>query len=83
MNESQAPPLSAYAKLEALEWLIGTWQDKSGNPTVQAKINWAGDKNFLVRTIDVQGNETTTDGWEIIGWDPVRQQISLKPSLYS
>jgi len=34
-----------------------------------------GRQNFLVRTIHVQGNETTTDGWEIIGWDPVRQQI--------
>ena len=75
MNEREAPPLSAYAKLAALEWLVGTWQDKSGNQTVQSKINWAGDKNFLVRTIDVQGNETTTDGWEIIGWDPTRQQI--------
>ena len=75
MNEREAPPLNAYAKLAALEWLVGTWQDKSGNQTVQSKINWAGDKNFLVRTIDVQGNETTTDGWEIIGWDPVRQQI--------
>ena len=75
MNEREAPPLNAYAKLASLEWLVGTWQDKSGNQTVQSKINWAGDKNFLVRTIDVQGNETTTDGWEIIGWDPVRQQI--------
>jgi len=75
MNEREAPPLSAYAQLEALEWLVGTWQDKIGNQTVQSKFNWAGDKNFLVRTINVQGNETSTDGWEIIGWDPVRQQI--------
>ena len=75
MNEREAPPLSAYSKLAALEWMVGTWQDKSGDQTVQAKINWAGDKNFLVRTINVQGNETSTDGWEIIGWDPVRQQI--------
>jgi uncharacterized protein (TIGR02246 family) len=75
LNEREAPPLSAYSKLAALEWLVGTWQDKSGDQIVQAKINWAGDKNFLVRTIDVQGNQTTTDGWEIIAWDPVRQQI--------
>ena len=75
MNEREAPPLSAYSKLAALEWLVGTWQDKSGDQTVQGKINWAGDKNFLVRTIHVQGNQTTTDGWEIIGWDPVQQQI--------
>ena len=75
MNEREAPPQSAYSKLEALDWLLGTWQDKSGDQTVQSKINWAGDKNFLVRTINLQGNQTSTDGWEIIGWDPVRQQI--------
>jgi uncharacterized protein (TIGR02246 family) len=75
MNEREAPPQSAYSKLEALDWLVGTWQDKSGDQTVQHKINWAGDKNFLVRTINLQGNQTSTDGWEIIGWDPVRQQI--------
>jgi hypothetical protein len=55
--------------------LAGTWQDKSGDQTVQSKINWAGDKNFLVRTINVKGDQSATDGWEIIGWDPVRQQI--------
>jgi uncharacterized protein (TIGR02246 family) len=75
MNEREAPPLSAYSQLAALEWLVGTWQDKSGNQTVQSKFNWAGDKNFLVRTINVQGDQSTTDGWEIIGWDPVQQQI--------
>jgi uncharacterized protein (TIGR02246 family) len=62
INEREAPPLSAYSKLEALEWLIGTWQDKSEGQTVQAKINWAGDKNFLVRTINVQGNQNH-DRW--------------------
>jgi uncharacterized protein (TIGR02246 family) len=75
INERRAPPPTAYAKLEVLEWLVGTWQDKSRGQTVQAKFNWAGDKNFLVRTINVQGDQSTTDGWEIIGWDPVQQQI--------
>ena len=76
LNEREAPPPSAYSKLEALEWMLGTWQDKSGGQTVHAKFNWAGDKNFLVRTINVQGgDQSITDGWEIIGWDPVRQQI--------
>src|SRR6516162_9309636 len=62
LNEREAPPLSAYSKLAALEWLVGTWQDKTENQTVQAKINWAGDKNFLVRTINVQGNQNH-DRW--------------------
>ena len=75
LTETEAPPPSASSRLEVLGWLVGTWEDKGGDQTVQTKINWAGDKNFLVRTIHVQGNQTTTDGWEIIGWDPVQQQI--------
>jgi hypothetical protein len=43
---------------------------------VQTKVDWAGDKNFLVRRFNVKGREQDeTDGWEIIGWDPERQQI--------
>jgi uncharacterized protein (TIGR02246 family) len=75
LNEREAPAPSAYSRLAALEWIVGTWQDTGGGQKVQAKITWAGDKNFLVRTINQQGNESFTDGWEIIGWDPVRQQI--------
>jgi uncharacterized protein (TIGR02246 family) len=75
LNERQAAPPSAYSKLQVLEWLAGTWQNKSGDQTVQSKINWAGDKSFLVRTIDVKGDQIATDGWEIIGWDPLRKQI--------
>jgi len=48
-------------------------QERKSNRPVQNQLG--GRQNFLVRTIHVQGNETTTDGWEIIGWDPVRQQI--------
>ena len=75
LNEREAPAPSAYSKLQALEWLAGTWQDKSGDQTVESKIKWAGDRNFLVRTINVKGDQAATDGWEIIGWDPLRQKI--------
>jgi hypothetical protein len=76
LTETEAPPPSAYSRLQVFEWLVGTWQDRSGDQTVQTKVNWAGDKNFLVRTFKVKGVEQPeTDGWEIIGWDPDRQQI--------
>jgi uncharacterized protein (TIGR02246 family) len=75
LTETEAPPPNAYSQLAVLEWLVGTWQDKSGDQTVETKINWAGDKNFLVRTFKLKGAESETDGWEIIGWDPIRQQI--------
>jgi uncharacterized protein (TIGR02246 family) len=76
LTETEAPPPSAYSRLDVLGWLVGTWEDKSEDQTVQQKINWAGDKNFLVRTYKVKGaDQSETDGWEIIGWDPIRQQI--------
>jgi uncharacterized protein (TIGR02246 family) len=76
LTEREAPPPSAYAQLQALGWLVGTWEDKTGDQTIQAKVSWAGDKNFLVRTFKVKGSDQSeTDGWEIIGWDPDRQQI--------
>ena len=75
LNEREAAPPNAYSQLAVLEWLVGTWQDKGGDQTVETKINWAGDKNFLVRTFKLKGADSETDGWEIIGWDPIKQQI--------
>jgi len=76
LTETEAPAPSASSQLAALEWLLGTWQDKSEDQTVETKVSWAGDKNFLVRTFKLKGaDQSETDGWEIIGWDPVRQQI--------
>jgi len=76
LTETEAPPPSAYSQLQALEWLVGNWEDKAGDQTVDAKVNWAGDKNFLTRTFKVKGSDQNeTDGWEIIGWDPDRHQI--------
>jgi hypothetical protein len=50
LTETLAPAPSAYSQLQALEWLVGNWKDKAGDQTIQTKVNWAGDKNFLVRT---------------------------------
>jgi len=76
LTETEAPPASASSRLEVLGWLVGTWQDKSEDQTVEQKVNWAGDKNFLVRTFKIKGtDQSETDGWEIIGWDPIGRQI--------
>jgi uncharacterized protein (TIGR02246 family) len=76
LTETDAPGPSASSQLQALDWLVGSWEDKSGDQVVQTKTVWAGDKNFLVRTFKVKGaDQSETDGWEIIGWDPIRQQI--------
>ena len=76
LRETSAPAPSAYSQLQALEWLVGAWKDKVGDQTIQTKIDWAASKNFLTRTFKVEGGEQDEiDGWEIIGWDPDRQQI--------
>jgi uncharacterized protein (TIGR02246 family) len=76
LTETDAPAPNAYSRLQELEWLVGNWENKAGDLTVETKIEWAGDKNFLTRKFQVKGSDQEeTDGWEIIGWDPARQQI--------
>ena len=74
LTETAALAPTASTQLDALKWLIGNWENKDADQTVESKVEWAGDKNFLVRTFKVRG-EAETDGWEIVGWDPDRQQI--------
>src|SRR5271166_1064939 len=75
LTQTAAPAPSASSQLEALKWLIGNWENKDADQTVETKVEWAGDKNFLVRTFKLKDEEGETDGWEIVGWDPDRQEI--------
>ncbi|MBV9104562.1 MAG: SgcJ/EcaC family oxidoreductase [Verrucomicrobia bacterium] len=76
LTETAAPAPSADSQLKPLQWLIGSWENKEADQTVETKVEWAGDKNFLVRTFKLKGaEEGETDGWEIVGWDPDRRQI--------
>jgi uncharacterized protein (TIGR02246 family) len=75
VTETAAPAPSASSQLQSLKWLIGNWENKDADQTVETKVDWAGDNNFLVRTFKLKGEEGETDGWEIVGWDSDRQQI--------
>ena len=76
LTETATPAPNASSQLEALKWLIGNWENNDAAQTVETKVEWAGDKNFLVRTFKLKGaEESETDGWEIVGWDPDRRQI--------
>jgi len=51
---------------------IGRMQTKGDNLTVRSKYVWARGGNFLTRNVTVKrGAETTLEGWQIIGWDPI------------
>lgn len=76
--ETPLPSVSAHEHLGDLEWLIGDWEDtdKTDNTTVRSQNTWARGGNFITRNITVKrGAETTLEGWQIIGWDPIRERI--------
>jgi len=75
LTETAAQAPSASSQLEALKWLVGNWENKDADQTVETKVEWAGDKNFLVRRFKLKDEQGETEGWEIVGWDPDREQI--------
>ena len=76
--ETPLPTVSAHEHLEDLEWLIGDWEDtdKTDGVTVHSQNVWARGGNFITRNITVKkGTETTLEGWQVIGWDPIKERI--------
>ena len=69
---------SPHDQLSELAWLIGDWDeaDKSDNLSVRSQYIWARGGNFITRNVTVKrGDETTLEGWQVIGWDPVEHCI--------
>lgn len=65
-------------RLEELSWLVGEWEeaDKDNDLTVRSQYVWARGGNFLTRNVTVKrAGETTLEGWQVIGWDPVGERI--------
>ena len=72
--ETPQPDLTAHDQLSELGWLVGDWEDadKGDNLSVRSQYSWARGGNFLTRNVTVKrGAETTLEGWQIIGWDPI------------
>ena len=72
--ETPQPSLTAHDRLSELAWLVGDWKDadKGDNLTVRSQYSWARGGNFLTRNVTVKrGAETTLEGWQIVGWDPI------------
>jgi uncharacterized protein (TIGR02246 family) len=76
--ETARPDLTAHDQLSELGWLVGEWEDtdKGDDLTVHSQYSWARRGNFLTRNVTVKrGAETTLEGWQIIGWDPIESCI--------
>ena len=72
--ETPQPDVTAHDHLSELGWLVGDWEDadKGDNLIVRSQYSWARGGSFLTRNVTVKrGADTTLEGWQIIGWDPI------------
>ena len=76
LTETVLPPQTSAEHLAELEWLVGSWAEKDGETSVESSFQWARGGNFLTRNVTVKtGDETTLEGWQVIGWDESKEQI--------
>jgi uncharacterized protein (TIGR02246 family) len=76
--ESPKPTMTPHEQLAELAWLIGKWEetDEADDLSVDSEFLWARSGNFITRNVTVKrGGETTLEGWQIIGWDPIEERI--------
>jgi uncharacterized protein (TIGR02246 family) len=63
-------PSLAYPQLQALEWLVGEWQDATDNIDVHVVVRWDLNKSFLLMQYEVKRpGEDPTQVTQRIGWD--------------
>ena len=75
-EEVEAPPPSHYEHLKELEWLVGSWVDADDQATIQTKVEWTKNRNFLRRSFAVvTRDQIEMSGMQIIGWDPAEKKI--------
>lgn len=76
--ESPKPAMTPHEQLAELAWLIGKWEetDEADDLSVDSEYLWARSGNFITRNVTVKrSGETTLEGWQIIGWDPIEERI--------
>lgn len=76
--ETPLPVLTPHERLSELEWLVGEWEEtnKADDLSIRSQFVWARGGNFLTRNVTVKrAGNTTLEGWQIIGWDPLEERI--------
>ncbi len=74
--EVPAAPPSHYEELKELEWLVGSWVDADDTVSIQTKIEWTKNRNFLRRSFAVViGDQIDMSGMQVIGWDAADKKI--------
>jgi uncharacterized protein (TIGR02246 family) len=76
LTESGVASATPRERLAELEWMIGSWAEKEGDVSISSTFDWARGGNFLARNVTVKrGDETTLEGWQIVGWDSAQGRI--------
>lgn len=71
-----AAPANASQALESLDWLVGTWKDKTDAANVTTTFRWTPNRSFLLRSFTASFAEgDSLEGTQVIGWDAAAQQI--------
>ncbi len=76
--ETPVPNPTPNEMLSELTWLIGDWTeaDKDAGVSVHSNYQWARGGSFITRNVTVKrGDDPILEGWQIIGWDPVEEEI--------
>jgi uncharacterized protein (TIGR02246 family) len=78
LTETPLAVPDAAENLQELAWLLGKWEEKDAAAGVSVKSEYVLARNgkFITRNISVsRDKEVVMEGWQIIGWDPVAEQI--------
>ena len=80
VSETETPPeaASSYERLRDLDWMVGSWvdNDEDAGISIQTDCAWTKNRNFMTRSFAVViGDQVSMAGMQIVGWDPVAEQI--------
>jgi uncharacterized protein (TIGR02246 family) len=75
-EEESAGVSEAANHLKELAWLIGEWEDRDENASVDTTFSWAKNLSFISGSFAVNVKDRAhLEGTQVIGWDPVRKQL--------
>ena len=76
VREPAAEQSASADPLDSLDWLVGSWNAEQNDGKMDVTFRWVANHNFLERVYSVeQGGRITTSGVQLIGQDPVSQEI--------
>lgn len=69
------PEGEAQQQLRQLAWLVGQWQEGTGDHAPFSRFSWAKNRSFLTCQFKVPLGDETLEGTQVIGWDPESKVI--------